>query len=120
MDLCAAVECPLALQPGERALVPTGLSVSIPAGYEGQIRGRSGNAIKRGLGLVNSPGTIDSDYRGEINVILINWGSEAQVIRFGERIAQLVISPVVRAELCEVAVLDATERGAGGFGHTGI
>jgi dUTP pyrophosphatase len=119
MDLCAANEEPVVMQPGQRALIPTGLMIAIPAGYEGQVRGRSGNAIKRGLGLVNSPGTIDSDYRGEICVILINWSDEVQTIRRGERIAQLVIAPVVHAELCEVDSLDATRRGDGGFGHTG-
>ncbi len=119
MDLCAAILENLTLQPGERALVPTGLRMSIPAGYEGQVRGRSGNAIKRGIGLVNAPGTIDSDYRGEISVILINWGSEPQTIKRGERIAQLIISPIVRAELCEVADLGESSRGNGGFGHSG-
>src|SRR5258708_35365169 len=111
MDLCAAILDNLTLQPGERALITTGLKMSIPAGYEGQVRGRSGNAIKRGLGLVNSPGTIDSDYRGEISVILINWSSEQQTIKRGERIAQLVISPIVHAELCEVSDFDVSTRG---------
>jgi dUTP pyrophosphatase len=119
MDLCAAILDNVTLQPGERALIPTGLRMSIPAGYEGQVRGRSGNAIKRGIGLVNAPGTIDSDYRGEISVILINWGREQQTIKRGERIAQLVISPIVRAELCEVSDLGESSRGEGGFGHSG-
>jgi len=119
MDLSAALREPVTLQPGERVMIPTGIRVAIPSGYEGQVRGRSGNAIKRGLGLVNAPGTIDSDYRGEIQVVLINWSDEPQTIRGGERIAQLIIAPVVRAELCCVDELNHTDRGIGGFGHTG-
>lgn len=119
MDLSAALLDPVTLQPGERALIPTGIRVAIPAGFEGQVRGRSGNAVRRGLGLVNAPGTIDSDYRGEIQVILINWSDQPQTICGGERIAQLVIAPVVRAEVRSVEELDHTDRGTGGFGHTG-
>ena len=122
MDLCAAVsqDASLALQPGERALVPTGFAAAIPQGYEGQVRPRSGNALKRGLTCLNTPGTIDSDYRGEIGVILVNLGQEPQIISRGERIAQLVIAPVVAAGIVETDVLDETDRGGGGFGSTGI
>src|SRR5262249_10866758 len=119
LDLFAALKEPIVLQPGARALIPTGIRVAIPEGYEGQVRARSGIAWKRGLGMVNAPGTIDSDYRGEILVILINWGSDAQTIERGDRIAQLVITPIVRAELVEVFQMDETERNTGGFGHTG-
>lgn len=119
MDLRAAVPEPLTLQPGERSAIPTGILLSIPEGYEGQVRGRSGMALQRGLGLPNAPGTIDSDYRGEIQVILINWSAEPQTIRRGDRIAQLVIAPITRADLLETAELDRTARGAGGFGHSG-
>ncbi|MEZ5878330.1 MAG: dUTP diphosphatase [Tepidamorphaceae bacterium] len=121
MDLCAAVsqDAPVALQPGERALVPTGFAASIPQGYEGQVRPRSGNALKRGLTCLNTPGTIDSDYRGEIGVILVNLGQETQIISRGERIAQLVIAPVVMAGIAEADALDDTDRGSGGFGSTG-
>jgi len=119
LDLRAAVREPVTLRPGERRLVPTGVSVQIPEGYEGQVRPRSGLALRRGIGMVNSPGTIDSDYRGEIGVILINLSGEPQTIQRGDRIAQLVIAPVVRAELIEASALDATPRGGGGFGHTG-
>ena len=121
MDLCAAVsqDAPVALQPGERALVPTGFAAAIPQGYEGQVRPRSGNARKRGLTCLNTPGTIDSDYRGEIGVILVNLGQETQIISRGERIAQLVIAPVVMAGIAEADALDDTDRGSGGFGSTG-
>ena len=121
MDLCAAVsqDAPVALQPGERALVPTGFAAAIPQGYEGQVRPRSGNALKRGLTCLNTPGTIDSDYRGEIGVILVNLGQETQIISRGERIAQLVIAPVVVAGIVEADALDDTDRGSGGFGSTG-
>lgn len=119
MDLCAAVAQEVVLQPGERMLVPTGLRIAIPSGYEGQIRPRSGLALHHGIGMVNSPGTIDCDYRGAIGVLLVNHGSEPFAIRRGERIAQLVIAPVCRADWELVTSLDATERGDGGFGHTG-
>ncbi len=118
MDLFAAPAEPLILAPGERALVPTGIALAIPAGFEGQVRPRSGLALKKGVALVNSPGTIDADYRGEIGIIVINLGGDEVVINPGDRIAQLVIAPVWRAELLPVEDLDATVRGAGGFGHT--
>lgn len=120
MDLFAAVEEPITLSSGERRLIPTGLRLAIPEGFEGQVRARSGNALRRGLAMVNAPGTIDSDYRGEIGVILINLGQEPQTIERGERIAQLVIAPIVRAMLEQVDSLEDTPRGAGGFGHTGL
>lgn len=118
-DLYAAIPDSLTLQPMERRRIPTGVRMAIPPGYEGQIRARSGLALKKGLGMVNAPGTIDSDYRGEIAVLLINWSDEPQTIRRGERIAQMVIAPVVRAEMQETAALEETARGCGGFGHTG-
>lgn len=110
---------PVELAPGERRLVPTGIAVAIPAGWEGQVRPRSGLALRHGLGMPNTPGTIDSDYRGEVGVILINWGSETVRIPRGERIAQLVIAPVARAVLHEVTGLPESDRGSGGFGSTG-
>jgi dUTP pyrophosphatase len=121
MDLRAAVadDAPLTLQPASWVLVPTGLGIALPAGYEAQIRPRSGLAAKHGITCLNSPGTIDTDYRGEVKVILINHGPEAFVIRRGERIAQMVIAPVTQAVWVEVDVLDETARGAGGFGSTG-
>ena len=119
MDLYAAVTDPITLNPGERALIRTGIRLAIPEGFEGQVRARSGQAWKRGLGMVNAPGTIDSDYRGEIQVILINWGQSTETIRRGDRIAQLVIAPIARAELVEVEEIAETARGSGGFGHTG-
>ena len=119
MDIHAATGGKITLLPGERKLIPSGICIAIPAGHEGQVRARSGLALKQGLGMVNAPGTIDSDYRGEIGVILINWSDVPQTICHGDRIAQLVISPVVRAEMAEVMTLDETERGNGGFGHTG-
>jgi dUTP pyrophosphatase len=121
MDVRAAVPEgePMILAPGERAMVPTGLSVAIPKGYEIQVRPRSGLAAKHGLTCLNTPGTIDSDYRGEIKVILINLGQEAFTIQRGERIAQLVLAPVTRLAWLAVDSLDETERGAGGFGSTG-
>jgi dUTP pyrophosphatase len=121
MDLLAALaeDGPLTLAPRGRAAVPTGLMMAIPEGYEGQVRPRSGLAFKHGLTVVNAPGTIDADYRGEVKVLLINLGEEPVTIRRGERIAQLVIAPVTRAELIAVEELDATARGAGGFGSTG-
>jgi dUTP pyrophosphatase len=122
LDLQAALREPMTLQPGERKAVPTGLSLALPAGHEGQVRPRSGLALKRGLTVVNAPGTIDEDYRGELQVLLVNLSREVQVIEPGDRIAQLVIAPVTRVEIAEVDNVDAlgaTERGAGGFGSTG-
>ena len=118
-DLLAAVETPITVKPGERLIVPTGIRIALPAGFEAQIRPRSGLAIKNGLTCLNSPGTIDADYRGEIGVILINHGAEAFEISRGMRIAQLVIAPCFRAEWNEVDDLDSTARGSGGFGSTG-
>lgn len=120
MDLAAWVAGPLEVAPGQIAIVPTGLAVAIPAGFEGQVRPRSGLATRHGLTVVNAPGTIDADYRGELRVALINLGSEPVTIERGMRIAQLVIAPVARAELREVSDLDATGRGSGGFGSTGL
>lgn len=121
MDLRAAVpeDAPLVLHPGDRHPVPTGLAFALPDGFEGQVRPRSGLAAKSGVTCLNSPGTIDADYRGEVKVILINHGAEAFTIRRGDRIAQLVIAPVVQARWAEVDTLDETARGAGGFGSTG-
>jgi dUTP pyrophosphatase len=121
MDLRAAVgeDAPVTLKPGERAMIPTGLTIALPAGHEAQVRPRSGLAAKHGVTCLNTPGTIDADYRGEVKVILINLGQEAFVIKRGERIAQMVIAPVTRAELNVVATLDETVRGSGGFGSTG-
>ena len=118
-DLRAAVAAELVLAPGGRALVPTGFSVEIPAGWEGQVRPRSGLAARYGVTLVNSPGTIDSDYRGEVQVLLINLGTEPFVVRRGERIAQLVVAPAPRVRFAEVDDLPPSPRGAGGFGSTG-
>ena len=120
MDIRAAVKERVLLKPGEIKLIPTGLAVSVPSGYEAQIRPRSGLALHHGIGMVNSPGTIDSDYRGEIGIIMINWGTEPFAIKSGDRIAQMVFSRVYRADLVEVNDLVATSRGHGGFGHTGI
>ncbi len=120
MDLRAYTEEPIVLQPMERMLVPTGLYVEIPQGYEGQVRARSGLAIKKGIGLVNSIGTIDSDYRGELRVPLINFGSEPFEIQNGDRIAQLVIAKYEKVEVELTDELNDTERGEGGFGHTGV
>ena len=121
MDLRAAVpeDAPLTLRPGARHAVPTGLAFALPPGFEGQVRPRSGLAAKSGVTCLNTPGTIDADYRGEVKVILINLGEEDVAIRRGDRIAQLVIAPVVQAAWSEVESLDDTERGAGGFGSTG-
>lgn len=119
MDVMAALAEPVYLAPGARAAIPTGLSISIPAGYEAQIRPRSGLAFRHGLTVVNAPGTIDSDYRGEIKILLINLGAETIEISHGMRIAQMVIAPVVQASLQEVDSLSDTDRGAGGFGSTG-
>lgn len=118
-DLAADLDAAMTLAPRERAAVATGLALAIPAGFEGQVRARSGRALAEGLALVNAPGTIDADYRGEIKVILINLGEYPVMIRPGERIAQLVIAPVARAELIEVERLEESVRGDGGFGHTG-
>jgi len=118
-DLMAAVDEPVSIPPGETCLVPTGFALSIPPGYEGQVRPRSGLAMKHGLSIPNAPGTIDADYRGELKVILINLGRETVTLRRGERIAQLVIASVPPASLQEVDDLDSTARGDGGFGHTG-
>ncbi|HQP39686.1 MAG TPA: dUTP diphosphatase [Polyangiaceae bacterium] len=119
MDLRAAVRDPVVIEPGKRALIPTGLVMAIPAGYEGQVRPRSGLALKHGVTVLNSPGTIDSDYRGEVKVLLTNHGEEPFVVREGERIAQLVIASVVQAPLHVALELDETERGEGGYGSTG-
>lgn len=118
-DLVAANPLPIVLQPLQRALIPTGLCLAIPDGFEGQVRPRSGLALKRGLGMPNAPGTIDSDYRGELLVPLINYDMTAQTIQRGERIAQLVISPVVQAQFVQVSELTASVRGDRGFGSTG-
>ena len=119
IDLLATLDEPLILEPFARAAVPTGIAVEIPAGFEGQVRPRSGRALDEGLTLVNSPGTIDADYRGEVKVILINLGQHPVTIKPQERIAQLIIAPVARAQLVEVDQLGVTSRGSGGFGHTG-
>jgi dUTP pyrophosphatase len=119
MDLPAAVDQEVVIAPGKRALVGTGWSFAIPPGYEGQVRPRSGLALRHGITVLNTPGTIDADYRGEVKVVLANFGDEPFVVRRGDRIAQLVISPVARATLRVVASLDATERGDGGYGSTG-
>jgi len=118
MDLMADIAAPVELQPGDRALVPTGLAVAVPVGYEAQVRPRSGLALRHGLTLLNAPGTIDADYRGEVQVILVNLGDQPFVVRRGDRIAQLVLAPVARASWHEVPALDASARGDGGFGHT--
>jgi len=119
MDLRAAVDSPLVLAPGARAAVPTGLAMALPPGFEGQVRPRSGFALRDGVTTLNTPGTIDSDYRGEVKVILINHGAEAVSVRRGDRIAQLVVAPVTQSVWAEVKSLDETARGAGGFGSTG-
>ena len=120
MDLYAAVEADTKLAPGEIKLIPTGLFVSLPQGWEAQVRPRSGLALKHGLTVVNSPGTIDSDYRGEIGIILGNVGTSPYVVRRGDRIAQMVVQKVVRADIAVVEELDETARSGGGFGHTGV
>lgn len=120
IDLIAAVDSDVVLQPGDRELIPTGIRLAIPKGYEGQVRPRSGLALRSGISIVNSPGTIDSDYRGIVQVILINHGKEPFTIKRGDRIAQLVIAPVIRAELMESDSLPETSRNEGGFGHTGV
>lgn len=119
LDLRANLEAPITLQPMERRLVPTGLRIALPEGYEAQVRPRSGLALKHGITLLNTPGTIDADYRGEIGVIMVNLSTESFTVEDGERIAQLVIARYEQAEWQETDVLDETERGEGGFGHTG-
>jgi dUTP pyrophosphatase len=119
MDLAASLDADVTIAPGKRALVGTGLAIALPRGFEAQVRPRSGLAAKHGVTVLNAPGTIDEDYRGEIKVILINHGDEAFVVKSGERIAQVVIARVERVVLDEQASLDASARGAGGFGHTG-
>ena len=120
MDVVAAVDDSVIIQPNEIRLIPTGLFVEVPVGYEMQVRPRSGLAFKKGITVLNSPGTVDADYRGEVGVILINHGAGAFEIVRGERIAQLVVSPVASVEVLEVEKLSDTDRGAGGFGHTGV
>ena len=120
MDIRAAVKEELTLNPGEIRLIPTGLAVAIPQGYEGQVRPRSGLALEHGIGMVNSPGTIDSDYRGEIGIIVINWGQRPFKIKRGDRIAQIIIARAYQADITEVDDLDSTQRGGGGFGHSGV
>jgi dUTP pyrophosphatase len=119
MDLLAAVDKPLKLKPGARALIPTGLILEIPCGFEAQVRPRSGLALRHGISVANAPGTIDSDYRGEVQVLLVNLGDKSFAITRGERIAQLVVQRVERAELSEAVEITSTHRGAGGFGSTG-
>ncbi|GAB6064956.1 dUTP diphosphatase [Aquifex pyrophilus] len=119
LDLRAAIDEPIRIKPLERVVIPTGLILEIPEGYEGQVRPRSGLALKKGLTVLNAPGTIDADYRGEVKVILINLGNEEVVIERGERIAQLVIAPIQRVKVIEVEEVSRTERGEGGFGSTG-
>lgn len=118
LDLAAAVDADVVLAPGERRLVPTGLALALPPGYEGQVRPRSGLAHRAGVTVLNAPGTIDSDYRGEVQVLLVNLGREVAVVRSGDRIAQLVVAPVARVEWAEGESLDVTPRGPGGFGST--
>ena len=120
MDISAAVKSKMVIAPGAIELVPTGLAIALPAGYEAQIRPRSGLAVKQGIGIINSPGTIDADYRGEIKIALINLGKAPVTIHRCDRIAQMVVSPVCRVTLEVVTDLDETERNSGGFGHTGV
>jgi dUTP diphosphatase len=120
MDICAAVEQTIVIPPGETALIPSGFSIELPHGYEAQIRPRSGLAIKHHIGILNSPGTIDSDYRGEVKIILTNFGRKNFEVKRGDRIAQMIVASYSRVEWKEVDTLGETERGAGGFGHTGI
>lgn len=119
-DICALLEKPLVIESGKSAMVPTGLFFEIPQGYEVQIRPRSGLAAKNGITVLNTPGTIDSDYRGEINVILINLGDKPFTVNSGDRIAQMLVAPVIQADFSIVSSLEETERGAGGFGSTGV
>ena len=120
MDLRANLEAPVTLRPMERRLIPTGLHIALPQGYEAQVRPRSGLALKRGITVLNSPGTIDADYRGEVGVLLINLSQEDFVVNDGERIAQMVIARHEQGEFVQVEVLSETERGEGGYGHTGV
>lgn len=120
MDLRANIDSPITLKPMERRLIPTGLYISLPQGYEAQVRPRSGLALRHGITVLNTPGTIDADYRGEIMVLLINFSTEDFIINNGERIAQMVIARHEQATFIEVDILDETERGAGGYGHTGV
>jgi dUTP pyrophosphatase len=119
MDVCAAVEGETVLKPGTTSLIPTGFAIALPAGYEAQIRPRSGLAVRHQVGVMNSPGTIDTDYRGEVKIVLTNFGTEDFLVRRGDRIAQMVIARYARVEWSETGSLDETNRGAGGFGHTG-
>ena len=119
MDLAAAIDAPMTLAPGKRAMVPTGLAIALPAGFEAQVRPRSGLAAKNGVTVLNTPGTIDADYRGEVKVILVNLGEDSFEIERGMRVAQMVIAPVTQASFTEVDSLSETERGSGGFGSTG-
>jgi dUTP pyrophosphatase len=119
MDIVAAVAAQIVIAPGERALIPTGIAIALPEGYEAQIRPRSGLALRNGVTLVNTPGTIDADYRGEIQIIMINHGTESFVVRRGDRIAQMVVAPVSRVAWELKAELPSSVRGSGGFGHTG-
>lgn len=120
MDLRANIDAPVVLRPMERRLIPTGLHIALPAGYEAQVRPRSGLALKHGISVLNTPGTIDADYRGEISVLLVNFSSEDFVVNDGERIAQMVIARHEQGEFTVVDALDPTERGEGGYGHTGV
>ena len=120
MDIRAALENPIILQPGERQLIPSGLKMAMPQGYEAQIRPRSGLAYRHGITMLNTPGTIDADYRGELKMLAVNLGDEKFTVNHGDRIAQMVIAPVIQAEVNEVETLSATERGDGGFGSTGV
>lgn len=121
LDLVAAVpaDAPMIIAPGERAAIPTGISIALPAGFEGQIRPRSGLALRHGVTVLNSPGTVDADFRGEVHVILVNFGRDSFTVERGARIAQLVFAAMMQAVICEVASLDETARGVGGFGSTG-
>ncbi len=119
MDLVACLDEPVVLEPGSRALIPTGVAIALPAGFEAQVRPRSGLALEHGVTLLNAPGTVDSDYRGELKVLLVNLGQRCYEIRGGDRIAQLVVAPVSRVEWCLEETLPPSSRGGGGFGHTG-
>jgi len=120
LDLLADVDEPVGLAPGARVLVPTGIAIELPPGFEAQVRPRSGLALRHGVTLLNSPGTIDADYRGEIQVLLINLGDQLYTVQRGDRVAQMIVAPVVRAELRQVDTLNDSRRGPGGFGHTGV
>jgi len=120
MDICAAIETDLVLETGAIALIPTGFAIAVPEGFETQIRPRSGLAVKHGIGIINSPGTIDADYRGEVKIAVINLGKENYTFRRGDRIAQMVVKRVYQARLKVVEQLDETDRNTGGFGHTGL